>query len=232
MTNLSAAIDKQEQQLRTAAEAAFALAKEKPTGANRKAYKLAEKALDDYLRALAEVDGEPVYKNIPELVEALDAAGWKISISTAYEHRDAQKLNLRSDGRIGEAEAIDYARRHLSRKDGTSVDTEENPQAQKVREEILRIRADRQQRELKYQEQLGQLIPRNQVEIELAERASNLRTYHEAIARSSAGRIVKIVGGDPAKTSELVVYLLGLFKKAMDNYSRPIKGFEEQEEGE
>jgi hypothetical protein len=229
---VQAAIDQHQQQLRDQADAAFALAKERPTAANRKNYKQAEKALDEYLRDQAETDGDVIYRNIPELVDALDADGWKISRSTAYEHREAAKLRLSADGTISETAANEYARNHLDRKDGTPGHLAESPQAEKTREEILRIRADRLARELKYNKDSGELISRNQVEIELAERASNLRTYQDSIARSSSGRIIKIVGGDPQKAPELVAFLLGLFRKAMDNYSRPIKGFEELEEDE
>lgn len=230
MTTLPTALDQQEQQLQEACDKAFALAKERPTGANRKAYRQAEKALQDFQRARVEDDGEPIYRNIPELVDALDAEGWKISRSTAYEHREAGKLRLRSDGTITETIALEYARTHLDRKDGTPGNQVESPQAEKTRAEIRRIQADANMRELKYRESLGELIPRNQVEIELSSRATDLRSYLEAIARSSAGRIIKIAKGDPQQAPELVCYLLGLYRKALDNYSRPIKGFEEEEE--
>ncbi len=231
MTSLGAALNTREAELRAALDAAFEAARQKPTVANRRELKKAERALGDFQKELAEDSGEAVYRNIPEMVAALDADGWKVSDSTAYEHRDQGKLRLRSDGTIPESSATDYARHHLRKKDGTPGSIAgESPQEQKLQEEILRIRADRLQRELKYRESSGELIPRNQVEIEMAERASNLRSYLDAVARSSAGRIIKVSGGDPQKAPELITYLLGMYRKAMDNYSRPIKGFEEEED--
>jgi hypothetical protein len=231
MTNLTAALDTRQAELSAAYDEAFAVARQRPTVANRRELKKAERALSDYQKQRTEDSGDLTWRNIPEMVAALDEGGWKISDSTAYEHRDQGKLRLREDGTITGTMASDYARKNLRKKDGTPGSAAGgNPQEEKVREEILRIRADRLQRELKYRESSGELIPRNQVEIELAERASNLRTYLNAVARSGAGRIVKVTGGDPQKTPELISYLLGMVKKALDNYSRPIKGFEEEED--
>ncbi len=230
MTDLATALDTREVQLQDAAAEAFERARQKPTVANRRALKHAEKELDQFRQARLDDGGESIYRNIMEMVDALDADGWKISKSTAYEHRESGKLRLRSDGTITETMALGYARAHLDRKDGTPGAKTGNIQEEKAREEILRIRADRMQRELKYKEALGEIIPLSQVEIELAERASNLRTYLDAVGRSSAGRIIKLVEGDPQKAPELISFLLGMFRKAMDNYSRPIKGFEDQEE--
>lgn len=230
MTDLTAAISAEEERLRTERDAAFEAARQRPTVKNRRAYKQSEAALDEFLRARSEDVGEAVYRNIPDLVAALDADGWKISDSSAYEHRDQGKLRLRDDGTITESMALDYSRSHLKRKDGTPGHKTGNLQKEKAQEEILRIREDRLMRALKRQEASGALIPRNQVEIELSERAINLRTYLDAVARSSAGRIIKVVGGDPQRSPELISFLLGMFRKAMDNYGRPIAGFEEEEE--
>lgn len=230
MTDLSTAIAAEEQRLRAERDAAFQQASQRPTTKNRRAYRQAESALEEFQRAQLEDSGEAVYRNIPEMVAALDADGWKVSDSTAYEHREQGKLRMNEGGAITESQALDYARLHLRRKDGTPGHQTRNLQEEKASEEILRIREDRLMRELKRKEATGAVIPRNQVEIELSERAINLRTYQDAIARSSSGRIIKIVDGDPQKAPELIAFMLGMFRKAMDNYSRPIAGFEEEEE--
>lgn len=230
MADLNTAIAAEEERLIAERDAAFEAARLRPTVKNRKAYKKAEADLEVFRNAQAEDVGEMVYRNIPEMVAALEDEGWKVSDSSAYEHRDQGKLKLRDDGTISETMAMEYARAYLKRKDGTSGHKTQNLQEEKAREEMLRIREDRRMRELKRRAATGELIPRNQVEIELAERAINLRTYLEAVARSSSGRIIKIVDGDPQESSELISFMLGMFRKAMDNYSRPIAGFEEIEE--
>jgi len=223
--------DQKLQQLQAAYDDAYQVARHKPTVVNRRALKTAEKKLSEYQQQLAQNSGEPIYRNIREMVSALDADGWKLSESTAYEHRDQGKLKLDPDGTISASTAATYARNYLRKKDGTPGTVAGiSPQEQKTQEEILRIRADRLQRELKYREATGELIPRNQVEIELAERAQNLKNYFDAVARSSAGRIIKLCKGDPQKAPELISFLLGQNRKAFDNYARPIEGIEGDEE--
>ena len=109
-------------------------------------------------------------------------------------------------------------------------ETGENLQQQKITAEVRRILSDAELREHKLREARGEVIPKSQMEIEFSERASNLKTYFNSVARSSAGRIIKIVKGDPQKAQELITFLLGLNKKAFDNYSRPIQGLEDEED--
>jgi hypothetical protein len=233
VTGLDNLIREKEAELISARDAALDVVQVKPTGANRKAYRKASRELEEFLRAKQEPDsGEQVFATILDVVHHLDQAGWKISKSTAYDHWKREgKIKARPQGGFALSSVQEYAGNHLQRKDGTSgKDTNDDLQSQKVAAEVRRILSDAEMRELKLRTALGELIPKSQVEIELAERASNLKTYFAAIARSSAGRIIKIVKGDPQAAAELISFLLGLNKKAFDNYSRPIQGIEEEEE--
>lgn len=225
-------LSEREAELVAARDQALEEVQVKPTGANRKAYRKACRELEEYLRAKQEPEtGEPVFTSILDVVHHLDEQGWKISKSTAYHHWKSEgKIKARPEGGFTLSAAQEYARKHLQHKDGTSENEEENLQSQKVAAEVRRILSDAEMRELKLREARGELIPKSQVEVELAERASNLKTYFNAVFRSSAGRIVKIVKGDPQLASELISFLLGLNKKAFDNYSRPIQGIEDEEE--
>lgn len=215
--------------LTTAREQALEAATARPTTKNRRALREAQKALEEYHRAAAEPQGLEILAGIGAVVEYLDGEGWKISRSSAYGHwKKEGKLRARSDGRFDLAAVLAYARDHLQRKDGAPVGA--NLAEDKQRAEIARIRADSATRELKLRQLTGELMPRSQVEIELSERASSLRGYLDAVARSAAGRAIKLVGGDPQKAPELIAWWLGLNRKAMDNYARPIQGIEEEED--
>lgn len=234
MTTLASAIADQETALITARDAALEAVQVKPTGANRKAYRKAVRDLEGFLRAKQEPDsGEQTFASILDVVNHLDQQGWKISKSTAYDHwKKEGKIKARTAGGFTLSAVQEYARLHLQRKDGTSgeKESEDNLQQQKITAEVRRILSDAEMRELKYRAALGELMPKSQVEIELSERASNLKNYFNSVARSSAGRIIKIVKGDPQKAQELITFLLGLNKKAFDNYSRPIQGIEDEED--
>jgi hypothetical protein len=228
--DITAAIDQEEARLVAHRDDALELAKRKPTGANLKSLKKAEAALKAFRTSRYESGGEHLFDSLMDVVAYLDAEGWKISRSSAYEHRDDGKIRPGPDGKYTLSAAQDYARQHLQRKDGSATDDMINLQEQKLKEEIRRISSDAGLRELKYKERQGELIPREHVEIELAARASDLKTHLDASARSSAGRIIKMVGGDPQKAPDLISFMLGINRKVLDNYSRPIQGPEEDDE--
>lgn len=222
-TNISALIDQEESRLTVVRDEALELAKNKPTQANLKALKRAEKDLAEYRQARYESDSAESFPALTDVVEYLDAEGWKISTSSAYEHRAAGKIKAGGDGRYSMAAVIEYAATHLQKKDGSTT-TGRNLQEQKALEEIRRISSDASMRELKLQELRGELISREQVEIELAARAGDLKTHLDASARTSATRIIKLVGGDVQKAPELISFMIGLNRKMLDNYRRPIQG--------
>lgn len=222
-----------EAELTVARDEALQAMQARPTGVNRKAYRKASDALEQFLRAKAEPDSaEPVYRSIVDVVAYLDEQGWKISKSTAYDHwKKEGKIKARPGGGFTQSTVLDYARNHLQKKDGT---TDEEPgedlARQKQSAEIRRILSDAETRELKLRTMLGELVPKSQMEIELSDRAVHLKNYLDAVVRTSAGRIIKLVKGDPQKASELISFMLGMNRKAMDRYSRPINGLEDEED--
>lgn len=226
------ALSVKETELTAARDAALEAVQVKPTGANRKAYRKACRELEEFLRAKQEPDSAgQAFASILDVVHHLDQQGWKISKSTAYHHWKREgKIKARPQGGFTLSSVQEYARLHLQRKDGTSGSNDDDLQQQKVAAEVRRILSDAEMRELKLRTALGELMPKSQVEIELAERAANLKTYFAAVFRSSAGRIIKIVKGDPQTAAELISFLLGLNTKAFDNYGRPIEGIEEEED--
>lgn len=215
----------QETKLRKAVDSALQTATQRPTNANRKALRGAQRELESFLQS--QIETEPIFKNIPELIEFLESENWRIGQSTAYEHRDQGKLKLRKNGSISQTEALTYARQHLKMQDGSDPDHDDNLQQEKLRKDITRLDYDGKMRELKYRQQLGELIERSQVEIELSGRTTNLKNYLDTFARREVGKICKILGGDPQKIPEAKTFMLEANRRAFDNYSRPIVGVED-----
>lgn len=214
--------------LTSSRDKALEVATASPTASNRKALRLAQKALDEHQSQPAH-PGEESFSGISDVIEYLYQQGWKISRSSAYDHwKKEGKLRARADGRFDLAAVLAYARDHLQRNDGSPGGA--NLAEDKQRAEIARIRADTETRELKLRQLTRELIPRSQVEVELADRATSLRGYLDAVARSGAARVIKLVGGDPQKAPELIAWWIGMNRKAIDNYSRPIQGIEDDEE--
>jgi len=232
MTNAStitATLDHEETRLTKQRDDALALAKHKPTKVSLKALKKAETELSAF-RSARESSGEQTFESLMDVVTFLDVEGWKISKSSAYEHKDAGKIRSNTSGKYSLSIVQEYARQHLQRKDG-SVDPEATGlQTRKLEEEIRRISSDANMRDLKYRKEQGELIPREHVEVELAARAGDLKTHLDASVRSAATRIIKLVSGDIQKVPELISFMLGFNRKVLDNYSRPIQGPDEEEE--
>jgi len=218
--------DTTEADLRAAVNQALIVATKKPTGQNRKNLKAAQKALGEYLENQLQPT-EPIFNSIEKMIESLGEKGWSCSVSSAYDHIKAGKLRVSNTKKIRLTEALEYAREHLRKKDGTSGDI--SLQEEKLRHQINQIDYDSRMRELKYRQALGELIPKTQVEIELAARATNLKNYLDAVARKAAGRMCKIVSGDPQKVPHLIEFLLGTNRKAFGNYSKPIQGLDDEE---
>jgi hypothetical protein len=221
-------LDQQELILTRQRDEALELAKNSPTRAHLKSLKVAESALNDFRSERYNSTPGQYFDNLMDVVTFLESDGWKISKTTLYEHKEAGKIRKGINGKYSLTDVQEYARQYLQRKDGSQVDDKTNFQEQKLREEIRRISSDAAMRELKLQERRGELIPLEEVEVELAARVGDLKTHLDASARSSAGRIIKLVCGDPQKSAELISFMLGINRKMMDNYSRPIAGPEEE----
>lgn len=228
-TDITATLDQEETRLLQHRDDALELAKRKPTGANLKSLKKAETALGDFRAARYESGTEQTFDSLMDVVAHLDTAGWKIGKSTAYEHKDDGKIRPGGDGKYTLSTVQKYAQDHLQRKDGGSP-TATNLQEEKLRGQIRQISTDAEMRELKLLERRGELIPREHVEVELAARAGDLKTHLDASARSASTRIIKLVGGDVQKAPELISFMLGVNRKVLDNYSRPIQGPDEEGE--
>jgi len=228
--DITATLDQEETSLVKHRDDALLLAKRKPTQTNLRSLKKAETALNDFRADRYESAGEQVFDNLKEVIAYLDAEGWKIGKSTAYDHKDEGKIRPGADGKYTLTTVQEYARQHLQRKDGSNSEETGSLQERKLLEEIRRISSDAALREMKLRERQGELMPREHVEVELAARASDLKTHLDASARSSAGRIIKLVGGDPQKAPDLISFMLGINRKMLDNYSRPIQGPDEEEE--
>ncbi len=225
--DITIALDRQEAALRVASDEALDRASRKPTQANRKAHKEAESALLQFIKERHEPEIETTFKGLPEVLAYLEAEGWKCGKTKLYDDFNSQKIQAEKDRSFRLSTVQDYARVNLQKNDGTRGGDAVSLQEQKQHEEMLRIRIDRQQRELKYKELSGDLIRKSDVEGELAKRGIYVKTDFKNIFRSGAVEIIKLVGGDPQTAPALIAYGCGLVDEAMHRYTRPIQGFEE-----
>jgi hypothetical protein len=211
--------------LREAVQTNKDMVKSAPTADNIRNWQASVRALEAAEAAVGS-NGEECVKGIKELVKYLDGRGWKISTSTAYNHRDSLPAFPRADqkGCYLAADLDRYASENLRRKDGSGGDeadqdepsakqraatSKEEQQAEnwRIRNEILR----------------GAYIERSFMEREFGSRAAFLRTDLNTFWEVHALTIVELVGGDPAKVPALVEKGQDFVRDWTDRYARAIK---------
>ena len=222
---LDLALDQEETALQDAAAEAFALARRSPTRVNTGAYNRAKSALEEFRRARQEAFVEDrVFGSVSAVVEYLvKEAGFRVSKTKVYDDNNADLIRKQPDGTFRVDDVNEYARDFLKPPDGSRSAARGTLQEEKLREEIDRIKRDGELKKHKLREALGEVVPRDQVEIELAARASFLRSDLKNIGRAGVMDIIKTVKGDPQKAAAFVSWWIVAVDEIMDRYARPIK---------
>lgn len=159
-------------------------------------------------------------KNIPAVVAWLDAAGWKISKSAAYKHKKEGRLRPGADGLFSVKGVEKYARQWLEKKDGTAAGSGEDVQDEKARAELEKLRAQARHWDTKTRLELGELVPREDWDRELAARARVFKSDIDNFIRAEATEIIRLVDGDASKAPDLIDYYLRRAEEWLDRYSQ------------
>ena len=191
------------------------------TSANLNNWKSAEKELDKYIEKLwaKHFQGEQSFPNIRAVVRHLEENGYKISQSSVYNHQKAGKIKPNSKGEYTLSAVEHYiAEANLRRIDGTKPnDDQEQSEKSKYETDVLRLKAA--QMEHKLEVMRGSYVPKFEFERALAQRATLIKSDHDAFSRSKAGEIIALVNGDLEKTPDLIEYLLDQFEQFLGRYA-------------
>jgi hypothetical protein len=149
------------------------------------------------------------FKNVLEVLGYLQGAGWKISQPGLYKHVAEGKLTRNPEGAFGKIAVDKYARTFLRKKDGSSKVSDQlnDLQREKLLAETRMATARASHWEIKTKETLGELVPRDAFERELAARASVLKSDDENWIFGAAGDIIALVKGDPALEPDLIEFM-------------------------
>lgn len=200
--------------------------KAKFSTANLKAWKAAEKELEDFVdQVLADQDdGGSACETIPNINKVwtyLRRNGWKVgkTPSTLYNHIKQHRLKPDQSGKFPVPDVMDYARRYLKRLDGFSEGEEKDLRA-KREAETRKARAQAAHWELKTKIDAGLYVPRDLFERELAARARIIKSDLLSFCRSTAPGIIALVHGDENLTPDLIDYMTEQVLICLDRYSR------------
>lgn len=182
-------------------------------------YEAAKKALEECRRKKA-AEQEPdkqAFKNILEVLDYLQAEGWKIQKSALYSKQYA--IKKQSDGAMLKKDVDDFASRYLRKLDGS--DMEEGDLSKKTEAEVRKLLAEAEKKEIEVSQLRGEVVDRSEVEQQLAARAAFLKNSLEGFFHSMTPRLIEKAEGNQARTPEVVEFCLSELAELFDHYSKP-----------
>jgi hypothetical protein len=162
--------------------------------------------------------------NPKEITRYLKDAGYKVSQSTVYKHRDEGRIPAQKDGTFLVTDVDRYASMHLKPLDGSKhTEATEDLQKKKLEAETRKAGAQADHWEMKTLKDSGQYIDRDLFNGELASRATIFKNDLETFFRSNAGEIIRKVDGEVGKSPDLIDYCLDRLEVFLGRYSVPKK---------
>ena len=162
--------------------------------------------------------------NPKAITQYLKDAGYKVSQSTVYKHKDEGRIPVQKDGAFLVTDVDRYASIHLKSLDGSkSTEDTDKLQKKKLDAEARKALAQAKHWEVKTHVESGQYIDRDLFNGELAARATIFRNDLETFFRSNAGEIIKKVDGDGSKNPDLIDFCLERLELYLGRYSAPKK---------
>jgi len=176
---------------------------EEPTAAKKKDLDAARAGLDDAMARMWPVyfPDEESFDNAKEAIIWLKGQGYKIAKSKFYKDR-GKKVKVQVDGSIYKRDLVLYAKtlKYL----GDPAEGMTQAQLKKTKLETNKLEIQTKREELKYQQELGELISRSESDMGKAALISILEANFRNMFLTKAGDWIVAAGGDPAETARLI----------------------------
>ena len=154
-----------------------------------------------------------------EVFEYLQQEGWKVALATLYNHCTKGWLLPENTGQYEKKKVDKYARERLKNK-VTGI----NPDEERERLADRRLRADTRTAEIRARRQAradsieqGKLIPRKDLDLEMAGRAAIFSNGLRQIFKKQALEWVRLVNGDKAKARDLIDAMTGQLENTLND---------------
>jgi hypothetical protein len=167
------------------------------------------------------MSGEPKesFANVLEVLEHLQEDGWKISKPTLYRHVKDAKLQPAADGSFTRKAVQAYARTHLQLKGTRQKQKEGDLQRKKTELEIDFKKEQLKRERFKREIEEGKYIPREDMDLELAARATVQDHEWTRVFQSRASEICELVEGKTEHVAELIRFLLEIKDEIMNEFA-------------
>ena len=156
-----------------------------------------------------------------DVLAYLKAGGYKIEKSALSNHVRTRLL-IKKDGVFRRKDVDSYADLHLqSGATGQKAADKKTSELQerKLRAECVRTEEQALKAKIEREASEGKLIPRDDVELELAGRAVALEAGYDHMVYTMAAGLVEMVGGDQAKVDRLIAAMLEAKNEWLNQYA-------------
>lgn len=195
--------------------------KDDPSPANLAAFSRSKKMLDE---AMSNQNGNRTFPDVKSVLAFLQDAGRKISQSQIYNDINRGFLRRQPDKSFKQRDVDAYASTlkiismPKAKTDGV-IDLAE----EKLREEVGKLREQRQSIAFDREVKAGRYILREEVALELASRAAALALSIRSVFRLNVADYIRLVGGDVTKAELLASEFENNLDLALNEYSKPME---------
>ena len=185
------------------------------------ALQAARDGLDKTLAMLEETHfpTEPMFDNIMAVVKHLQAEGYKVKKSKVYNDKKKGLLFVQPDGRIRESDLLAYiARAELTRLADANGNIDEL-HATKSEKEIEKLTAQVEKLRFDLEKDQAKYMLRSDFSAEVAARAVVLEANLKNFFRTQLLDVVTITGGNTAKTSAALDFMLMRLDEFLTEYA-------------
>jgi len=181
-----------------------------PIVAKLKDWRASESALDEFIASLGVTPtNEKTFHGIPSVVEYLHSHGWKISLRTAYNHRDKKNLLPRKDGKYYQSDVDRYAQTvDLPRLDGIKQEITDSEAERKKRADADIAEYDARIKRIRAEAIEGKYVDRDVFKNELSVQALAFRNSIQTFVHAQAEEIVSFTRGDVSKIPDLIEFMM------------------------
>ena len=199
---------------------------DEPSSARKKIWEESKRSLSDQEVHLMEKYGKEqaatdTFATQQDVLAYLKAGGYKIEKSALSNHVRTRLL-IKKDGVFRRKDVDSYADLHLqSGATGQKAADKKTSELQerKLRAECVRTEEQALKAKIEREASEGKLIPRDDVELELAGRAVALEAGYDHMVYTMAAGLVEMVGGDQAKVDRLIAAMLEAKNEWLNQYA-------------
>jgi hypothetical protein len=159
------------------------------------------------------------FKNARKVTAYLKEQGWKVGKTSVYDHTKAGMLRAEEDGTYTREAVEKYAALHLT-KARTRQHQKDEALTRRAKETEIQLKEDQAKLvRIKIAEREGRMIPRDQVDLELAARAGVLEAGLKHLVQDRVAEWIALVAGDQAQLPELIRVMHLDIDRALNEYA-------------